>query len=264
MRLEVNMQAILFCGGMSTRMGGGDIPKPMVEIGGQPVVWHIMKHMNHYGIKEFFLALGHSQDYFKDYFIKRLTIDKDVRITKDGNVEYSTEKNKDNFSINLIDTGESTLTGGRLRRIIPLLNQTDPFFMAAYGDVLSDINIKELIKNAKKQDKIACLTSHRAQSRFGIVTPSEDGTMVESIKEKPIGHDLINIGYFVFKYDIIKYLPDATMNKSIEEYTLGDLAKEKQLANHEHMGFYQPMDTVKEFNILKGLWDKGEAPWKVW
>jgi glucose-1-phosphate cytidylyltransferase len=263
------LKAVIFVGGGSTRMGGGEIPKPMVEIGGHPVVWHIMKYLNHFGIDEFILTLGYKAEVFKNYFIHRQSHSStDILIKSNGEVVYGGRREP--FDIRLVDTGLDTLTGTRLNLVKDYLCG-DETFMVCYGDILSNVPVKKMSQGffsiTKSKKAIGLMTTYTAESRFGIVDlgdKEEDSEIycVKDIAQKPKDHDLINIGFFFFKKQIFSYL-DKYDNIDIED-VLKELVEEKKLFTYKHSGFYQPLDTMKELRILQNTWDEGDAPWKVW
>ena len=235
------MKIILLCGGLGTRLAEETKvkPKPMVKIGSEPILIHLINYYKKFGFKEFVLALGYKGYVIKDYFKKKKNL-----------------KQK----IILADTGKSTLTGGRLLRLKKYIDDNDDF-MLTYGDGLSNVNLKKLLYFHKKHNKICTLTAVRPQARFGELTISNN-SQVKKFEEKPqTSQNWINGGFFVFKKDIFKYLKnDYTV---LERYPLQMLTREKQLMAYKHPGFWQCMDTLRDKNVLNDIWKRGRAPWKI-
>lgn len=259
------MKAVILCGGQSMRMGGGDIPKPMVKIGNSPVVWHIMKYLSYYKIYTSVLALGYKQEVFKKEFYDSYLLSRDFCLSPDGITDTVQDRNSLNMDIWFVDTGENTDTYGRIWSVNNLIDYDD-IFLVCYGDVLANVNINELVKTHIESDNIATLTAHRTQSRFGILDIDFNGKVI-GIQEKPLNHDLINIGFIVFSSEIFKLsesLFGRDNNKSMENVLLPILAEEGKLGYYEHAGFYHPMDNYKEYVLLNEMWNEGKAPWKIW
>ena len=235
------MKAVILAGGYGTRISEEShlIPKPMIEIGGKPILWHIMKIYSTYKIDDFIICLGYKGEKIKEYF-----------------GQFDSEL----WNIQLIDTGVDTMTGGRLKRISKYVEE-DEFFCMTYGDGLSDINISDLVEFHKEKNVLATLTATIAPNRFGVLDLSEG--MVNSFIEKPsIDQAKINGGFFVLSPKVLDYIEDDST--VWEQEPLEDLAKGKQLAAFEHKGFWQPMDTLRDKNYLQSLWITKKAPWKVW
>lgn len=256
------MKTVILAGGLGTRLSEETNirPKPMVEIGGMPILWHIMKTYSHYGFKEFFPALGYKGEYIKEYFINYLNRSSDTTVNlKTGEINYYNTHQED-WTLHLIDTGKDTLTGGRLHRLENYLKGEETF-MLTYGDGVANINIAELVKFHKSHGKIATVTAVRPPARFGALI-IEDNAVVD-FREKPqVGEGWINGGYFVFNKEVFKYLNgDMTI---LEKEPLENLTKDNQLMAFQHDGFWHPMDTVRDRDFLNSLWDKKDPPWKVW
>ena len=235
------MKIILLCGGLGTRLAEETKvkPKPMVKIGSEPILIHLINYYKKFGFKEFVLALGYKGYVIKDYFKKKKNL-----------------KQKIIFA----DTGKSTLTGGRLLRLKKYIDDNDDF-MLTYGDGLSNVNLKKLLYFHKKHNKICTLTAVRPQARFGELTISNN-SQVKKFEEKPqTSQNWINGGFFVFKKDIFKYLKND--NTVLERYPLQMLTREKQLMAYKHPGFWQCMDTLRDKNVLNDIWKRGRAPWKI-
>lgn len=256
------MKTVLLAGGLGSRLSEETVvkPKPMVEIGGIPMLLHIMKIYAYHGYNDFVVALGYKGEFIKDFFISYHLLNSDVRVnTHSGKVEYITPV-KDNFNVSLIDTGATSMTGGRLHRLKPLLDK-EGTFMLTYGDGVANVDIKKLLAFHKAHGKIATVTAVRPPARFGAMSFS--GDKVLDFMEKPqTGEGWINGGFFVFEPDIFKYLHgDATV---LERDPLEKLCRDGQLMAYRHEGFWQPMDTVRDRDFLNELWKSGKAPWNSW
>lgn len=257
------MKAVLLAGGLGTRLSEEtDLrPKPMVEIGGKPILWHIMKTYSAHGINQFVICLGYKGYQIKEYFFNYALHNSNVTIgTKSGTVEVHQNQSED-WQITLVDTGDRTLTGGRLKRVADYLDEDTPFCFT-YGDGLSDIDISKLLAYHKNHGKLATVTAVQPASRFGSMEIN-DGGMITEFKEKPVeGSGWINGGYFVLDKKVINTIED---DESIWEHEpLQQLTDSQQLMAYQHDGFWQPMDTLREKRALESLWESGKAPWKVW
>jgi glucose-1-phosphate cytidylyltransferase len=255
------MKAVILAGGMGTRLSEETEikPKPMVEIGGRPILWHIMKHLAHHGVREFVVALGYKGDLIKRYFVDYSRINSDFTVQlRSGDVLRHQSCDED-WVVHLVDTGLATMTGGRLKRLARLLgNET---FMVTYGDGVSNVNVQELIHFHRKHQKLATVTAVRPPARYGALV--FDGDRIVEFNEKPqTGEGWINGGFFVLEPMVLEYIKgDAT---HWEREPLERLAAEAQLMAHRHEGFWQCMDTLRDVRLLEGLWANGTAPWKVW
>jgi glucose-1-phosphate cytidylyltransferase len=257
------MKAVILAGGLGTRLSEETSikPKPMVEIGGQPVLWHIMKSYSAYGINDFIICCGYKgyviKEYFANYFLRMSDVTFDMRFNQ-MNVHNG---NAEPWRVTLVDTGESTMTGGRLRRVREHIG--NEAFCFTYGDGVSNINIGELIEFHKSEKTLATLTATQPPGRFGAISLGQEQTKITSFHEKPGGDGAwINGGYFVLEPDVIDYIADDST--VWEQEPLQKLAHDEQLSAFKHSGFWQPMDTLKDKNYLEGLWKSGNAPWKVW
>ncbi|MBI4823541.1 MAG: glucose-1-phosphate cytidylyltransferase [Nitrospirae bacterium] len=254
------MKTVILCGGMGARLKEETEwrPKPMVEIGGRPILWHIMNIYDFHGFKEFILALGYKGEMIKEYFLNyyhhqsNLTID-----LRTGKVTASNNGVR-NWLVHLIGTGINSMTGGRLHRLKDMLKET---FMLTYGDGVSNVNIKKLIEFHKSHGRIATVTAVRPSARFGGM--SFEGNKVIEFKEKPqTGEGWINGGFFVFEPKVFSYLHgDDTV---LEGDPLENLTKDGELMAFKHEGFWQCMDTARDRDVLESLWQSGNAPWKVY
>ncbi len=256
------MKAVILAGGLGTRISEETItrPKPMIEVGGKPILWHIMKIYSHHGINDFVICCGYKGYLIKEYFANYFLHMSDVTFDMSNNSMEVHQGNAEPWKVTLVDTGESTMTGGRLKRVANYLGKGGPFCFT-YGDGLSDVNISELVAFHKKQGVKATLTATIAPGRFGALDLK--GEKVSSFMEKPKGDGaMINGGFFVLSPDVINYIED---DKTVwERGPLERLAREGNLAAFQHDGFWQPMDTLREKTYLEELWQSGKAPWKVW
>ncbi|HEY3041620.1 MAG TPA: glucose-1-phosphate cytidylyltransferase [Pyrinomonadaceae bacterium] len=254
------MKVAILAGGQGSRLAEETElkPKPMVEIGGRPILWHIMKHYSHYGFNEFFIAVGYKGELIKRYFLDYHNLSGNMTLSlANGKVETHSRKCED-WTIHLIDTGE-TNTGGRVKRLEPWLK--DSTFMATYGDGVSNLNIQELLKFHRAHGKIATVTAVRPPSRFGGLI--FNGDLVAEFTEKPqIGEGWINGGFLIFEPGVFDYLSGD--ESSLEANALEQLAIDKQLVAYRHEEFWQCMDTMRDMRLLQSLWQSGNAPWKVW
>ncbi len=235
-------------------------PKPMVEVGGRPVLWHIMKVLGAQGITDFVICAGYKSEYIKNYFYNYGASNLDFTITlgDQGSTVFHGSHDEFNWSVTVADTGAATMTGGRIKRIQKYVGD-EPFF-CTYGDGIADVDIKGLISFHESHGKIASMTTTQPTSRFGVVDIANDSS-VQQFREKPKVNDWINIGYFMFQPEIFDYLED---NSVLEEEPLRRLAAESELSAFKHAGFWQPMDTFRESQFLNEIWDSGAAPWKIW
>ena len=254
------MKAVILAGGLGTRLSEETElrPKPMVEIGGRPIIWHIMKIYSQHGINEFIICCGYLGYVLKEYFINYFTHMSDLTVDLYNNELEIHKKNSEPWKITLVDTGKETQTGGRLKRVKEYL-KGDHEFCFTYGDGLADINLGKLIDFHKSHGKLATITAVSPPSRYGAL--ELDGNKVITFKEKPEG-GLINGGYFVLSPKIFDLI-DGDLT-SWEGSPLSQLAKTDELRAFIHNGFWQPMDTLREKNLLQQLWESGNAPWKTW
>jgi glucose-1-phosphate cytidylyltransferase len=254
------MKAVILAGGLGTRLSEEtDLrPKPMVEIGQRPIIWHIMKIYSQHGINEFIVCCGYLGYVIKEYFTNYFMHMSDISIDLSTNNLTVHKRNAEPWKITLVDTGKETLTGGRLKRVQEHLRNEDAFCLT-YGDGLANIDIKKLIKFHKSHGKSATITAVVPPGRYGAL--EIDGDHVTSFKEKPEG-GLINGGFFVLSPEVLNFIKGDTT--SWENGPLSKLASLNQLVAYKHYGFWQPMDTLREKNLLQELWDSGEAPWKTW
>jgi glucose-1-phosphate cytidylyltransferase len=258
------MQAIILCGGLGTRMREETEyrPKPMVEIGGRPVLWHIMKTYAHFGHKDFVLCLGYKGQVIKEYFLNYEALNNNFSIClgKSHEIQYHNGHEEQDFKVTLVDTGQETMTGGRIKRVEQFVDGDE--FLVTYGDGLADVDIEKLLAFHRSHGKIATLTTVKPQSRFGVLDVSDVGR-VEAFAEKPTLEGWIAAGYFVFNRGLFKYLEggDACI---LERAPLERLVADGQLMAYRHDGFFFAMDTYRDYLAVNEMWDTGRAPWKVW
>ena len=256
------MKAVLLAGGLGTRMREETEfrPKPMVEVGGRPVLWHIMKLLGQQGLKDFVVCSGYKSEYIKNYFWNYSAMNQDftIRLGDQSSVNYHGGHDESDWAVTVADTGTTTMTGGRVKRVQSHIgNET---FLCTYGDGIADIDLDALLAFHRSHGRLATVTSVHPTSRFGVLEIDDDG-LVRRFKEKPQVEGWINIGYFIFEPGVFDYLDD---NSVLEQDPLHRLAQDGQLAAFRHEGFWQPMDTYREALILNELWDSGEAPWRNW
>lgn len=255
------MKAVILAGGFGTRISEESHlkPKPMVEIGGRPILWHVMKMYSHYGIQDFIICLGYKSYVIKEYFANYFLHMSDVTFDMKYNQMQIHNNKAEPWQVTLIDTGEQTMTGGRMERIKEYLGHED--FCLTYGDGVADLDIAKLIKFHQSHALLATVTAVQPSGRFGAI--DMDGDQVLSFQEKPKGDgNWINGGFFVLSPKIFGYIDGD--NSVWEREPLEHLAADGQLAAYQHDGFWQPMDTMRDKNHLEQLWTSGSAPWKKW
>ncbi|HUP76558.1 MAG TPA: glucose-1-phosphate cytidylyltransferase [Acidimicrobiales bacterium] len=257
------MKVAILAGGLGTRLAEETEirPKPMVEIGGRPILWHIMKHYAHFGFDDFTIALGYKGEYIKRYFTEYAHLEKDLTVSlRQGHVEWlDTGADQENWTVHLIDTGYSTMTGGRVKRLRPHLG--DETFMLTYGDGVSNVDLDELVEFHRAHGKLATMTVVRPPARFGHMVL--DGDVVVEFDEKPqSGEGWINGAFFVLEPGIFDYIADD--DTFWERQPLENLAKDGELRAFHHSGFWQCMDTLRDKMLLESLWVNDEAAWKLW
>ena len=255
------MKVVILCGGLGSRLAEETEvrPKPMVEIGGRPLLWHIMKHYGHFGFNDFFIALGYKGEVIKRYFLDYHMLTGDMTLCLSTGKLERHAADIENWTVHLADTGMSSMTGGRLKRLEPSLR--DETFMLTYGDGVSDIDLSALLAFHRAQGCLATVTAVRPPARFGGVVL--DGDRVAEFTEKPqIGEGWINGGFMVLEPEVFRYLEgDAAV---LEFDALERLAADGQLAAYRHDRFWQCMDTLRDKRVLERYWDGGAAPWKLW
>lgn len=257
-------KVVILCGGEGTRLREETEykPKPMVTVGGLPILWHIMKTYSHYGFNDFVLCLGYKGDVIKQFFLNHELMHNDVTINLgDRKLDLIHKNGKfEDWTITFAETGLKSMTGSRLKRIEKYIKEDN--FFATYGDGLSSQNIKDELEFHRKTGKIATLTGVHPQSKFGLIKPGKDN-LVETFVEKPVLYDYVNGGFYVFKKDLFDHL--STDEKCVlETEPLANLAQKKQLAMFKHEKFWYAMDTYKDYLELNKMWDDGKRPWVCW
>lgn len=259
---EFIMKVVILAGGLGTRISEESHlrPKPMIEIGGKPILWHIMKIYSHYGLNDFIICCGYKGNLIKEYFANYSLYNSNVTIDLVNNDLKVHQNKSEPWKVTLVDTGEQTMTGGRIKRICDFLDQDD--FCLTYGDGVADINISELLAFHKNHKKMATITAAQPPGRFGALDIGENNR-VHSFREKPHGDGhWINGGFFVLNQKVIDLIDnDSTI---WEQGPLESLSKSGELNAYKLSGFWQPMDTMRDKNYLEELWSKGKAPWRKW
>lgn len=256
------MKCVILAGGLGTRLREETEfkPKPMVEIGGIPIIWHIMKNLSKFGINDFVICLGYKGHLIKDYFLNFENWNNDIRVKlgKFREVEVLSQSSYHPWNISLVDTGLESNTALRLKKIKRFIGNER--FLVTYGDGLSDINISDLIEFHESHQKLATLTAVQPISRFGLITLNEKNKICE-FKEKQKIEAWVNGGFFIFEPKVFDYFND---DEPLEQGPLNKMVKDEQIFAFKHGGFWQPMDTYRESLLLNDIWRKGEAPWKNW
>ena len=257
------MKAVILAGGLGTRLSEETAvkPKPMVEIGQMPILWHIMKIYAHQGVDDFVILCGYKghviKDFFRDYAMRRSTVSFDLRENAMTLLDSSVEP----WKVTLVDTGADTLTGGRIRRAREHIGE-EPFFLT-YGDGVSDVDLAEVVKVHRADRALVTLTAVQPPGRFGVIALEPGETRISAFREKPDGDGAwINGGYFVVEPEAIDYIDGDAV--PWEQAPLGRIAADGRLSAHRHEGFWHPMDTLPDKRYLESLWDGGKAPWRVW
>ena len=260
------MKVVILCGGYGTRIRdvSADIPKPMIPVGGLPILWHIMKYYSSFGFSDFILCLGYKGHVIKDFFLnyRARTSDFSITLGESGGIEYHTDHAETKWRITLAETGLETMTGGRIARIEHYLRK-DEDFMLTYGDGLSNIDLGKLLEYHRSHRKIATVSGVRPPGRFGELRAEGDGTIIEFNEKPQATAGLINGGYFVLRQEIFKYLPNRE-SLVFEQEPMRSLVRDRNLMVYEHDGFWQPMDTYRDYSYLNSIYAKGEALWKKW
>lgn len=257
------MKVVLLAGGLGTRISEESHlkPKPMIEIGEKPILWHIMKIYSHFGFNDFIICCGYKGYFIKEYFSQYFLHQSDITFDfTNGNQHIIHNHSVEPWKVTLVDTGLQTMTGGRIKRIREYLDGMP--FMLSYGDGVADIDIAKLVQAHKEHGKLATITATQPSGRFGALTLTASG-QVQSFFEKPSGDGAwVNAGFFVMEPQVLDYIAaDSTI---LEREPLENLARDGQLLAYKHDGFWQPMDTMRDKNNLENLWQNGKAPWKLW
>lgn len=259
------MKVVILAGGFGTRLSEAttSIPKPMVEIGGKPILWHIMKTYSHYGFNEFIVCCGYKQYVIKEYFANYFRHNCDLTVDLADNSVTVHDSHSENWKVTMIDTGLNTMTGSRIKRIQKYIGNER--FLLTYGDGVADINIAETMKSHEEAGCLLSLTAYKPGGKFGALQIDLDTNKVLSFQEKPDGdRNWINAGYFICEPEVFDYIPEGSDNVIFERTPLENIAKDGQMHAFRHRGFWKPMDTMRDCSELNEMWDNGSAPWKVW
>jgi glucose-1-phosphate cytidylyltransferase len=257
------MKVVILAGGRGTRISEESInkPKPLIEIGSKPIIWHIMKHYSHFGLNDFIICCGYKGYLLKEYFVNYYMHNADITIDLKNNNYEIKKTTSEPWKISLVDTGENTMTGGRILKIKDILKKEKDFCLT-YGDGISNINIKKLIDFHKRNKKLATITVVKPQGRYGMINLNKNN-LVEKFAEKPDGDgSWVNGGFFVFNQGIFNFLKNSS--DILEQGPIQKISKKKQLAAYKHLGFWKAMDTLNDKNYLEDLWSKSKCPWKIW
>ena len=257
------MKAVILAGGFGTRLSEATnlIPKPMVEIGGKPILWHIMKTYAEHGITEFVVCCGYKGYIIKEWFANYFLHTSDVTFDLGNNQMEVHNSHSESWKVTLVDTGHNTMTGGRIKKIQKYIGN-EPFLLT-YGDGVTDLNISETIKFHKKAGKLLTVTAYKPQGKFGSLEINESG-IVTSFTEKPAGDgNWINAGYFICQPEVFDYIGDED-SVIFEKIPLENIAKDGEMASYKHQGFWKPMDILRDNIELNEMWDNNKAPWKIW
>lgn len=259
------MKAVIFAGGFGTRFSEAThlMPKPMIEIGGKPILWHIMKIYSYYGINEFIICCGYKQYVIKEYFANYFRHNTDVTVDLATNSVQLLESHSENWKVTMIDTGLNTMTGGRLKRVQKYIgNET---FCLTYGDGVTDLNISDTILKHKESGKVLSMTVYKPAGKFGSVHIDSTTDTVLSFQEKPDGDgNWINAGFFVCEPGVFDYLPQGDDTCVFEKQPLEQIAQDRNMHAYKHRGFWKPMDMLRDNVELNNMWEQNKAPWKIW
>ena len=257
------MRVVILCGGQGTRLREETEfrPKPLVDVGGKPILWHIMKLYAHHGFADFVICLGYRGNMIKEYFLNYEAMNNDftMRLGAQHQLTFHDAHREQDFRVTLADTGLETMTGGRVKRVSRYLEDDEDFFVT-YGDGISDVDIRKLYEFHKSHGRLATITTVRPTSRFGILDVDDEGR-VRKFVEKPQIDGIASAGFMVFKKEVLNYLDPHCV---LETTPLETLASRGELMSYHHEGFFYAMDTYREYKALNELWDSGEAPWRVW
>ncbi|MFR9650669.1 MAG: glucose-1-phosphate cytidylyltransferase [Rikenellaceae bacterium] len=259
------MKAVILAGGFGTRLSEAtnSIPKPMVEIGGKPILWHIMKTYSHYGITEFIICCGYKQYIIKEYFVNYFRHNSDLTVDLSNNNVSILDNHSESWKITMVDTGLNTMTGARIKKIQKYIGEKR--FLLTYGDGVSDINISDSILAHEMSGALLSLTAYKPNGKFGALDIDKETNQVNSFLEKPLGdQNWINAGYFVCEPEVFDYIKPNDDSIVFEKEPLENLAKDGKMMAYKHSGFWKPMDTLRDNVELNEMWDKNNAPWKVW
>jgi glucose-1-phosphate cytidylyltransferase len=259
------MKAVILAGGFGSRLSEATnlIPKPMVEIGGKPIIWHIMKIYSHYGINDFVICCGYKQYVIKEYFANYFRHNCDMTVDLSNNTTTIHRNHSEKWKVTMVDTGLKTMTGGRVKRIQPYIGNER--FLLTYGDGVTDLNITDTIEAHEKSGALISLTAYKPNGKFGALDIDTNTSMVNSFLEKPNGDgNWINAGFFVCEPAVFNYIAENDDAVVFEKKPLETLALEGKMHAYRHAGFWKPMDMLRDNKELNDLWNEGRAPWKVW
>lgn len=257
------MKVVILAGGLGTRISEESHlkPKPMINIGNMPIIWHIMKIYSHYGFNDFIIAAGYKQEIIKQWFINYIWYRNDIEISLEQEKIITYQQYCEPWNITIVDTGLNTQTGGRIKQLQKYID--DEPFMVAYGDGLADINIQNIVDQFYSQPSIGLISTYNYQQNKGVVAVNSETQKITTFREKSeADSQLINIGFMIFSPKVFNYLIDNTTN--LEKDCLPKLAAAGELAAYHHEGFWQCMDTIREKQLLEKLWNEGNPPWKIW
>lgn len=259
------MKAVIFAGGLGTRFSEKTqyMPKPMIEIGGKPILWHILKIYSAYGIKDFIICAGYKQYVIKEYFINYFLHNSDLTVDLSDNIVKLHERHGEDWNVTVVDTGLDTMTAGRLKRVQKYIG--DEPFLLTYGDGVIDLNIADSIEQHKKSGASISMTVYKPVGRFGAVEIDPDTSIVKSFMEKPDGQgNWINAGFFVCEPEVFNYLGEDADTMMFEREPLEAMVRDGKMYAFKHSGFWKPMDMMRDNIELENLWNNGKAPWKIW
>lgn len=259
------MKAVILAGGLGSRLSEATnlIPKPMVEIGGKPIIWHIMKIYSHYGINEFVICCGYKQYAIKEYFANYFRHNCDMTVDLSNNTTTVHDNHSEKWKVTMVDTGLNTMTGGRVKRIQPYVGNER--FLLTYGDGVTDMNIADSIQAHENSGATLSLTAYKPVGKFGSLQIDPVNNRVQSFLEKPDGDgNWINAGFFVCEPEVFDYIPEHDDTCIFEKTPLESIVKAGKMHAFKHKGFWKPMDMLRDNIELNEMWDKGVAPWKIW
>jgi glucose-1-phosphate cytidylyltransferase len=259
------MKAVILAGGLGTRISeeSGLRPKPMIQIGERPILWHIMKSYSHYGINDFIICLGYKGYVIKEYFANYYRHMSDITFDLENNKEMIHKNTSEKWKVTLVDTGENSMTGARIKKVQPYLKNEEEFCLT-YGDGVCDVDISKLVDFHRSHKKVATITAVKPSGRFGIIEIDSDNKTVNNFQEKPSGDgNYVNGGFFVFSQKIFDYIPSGD-SIVLEQEPLKKLAFDKELISFKHDNFWYAMDTQRDKIYLENLWQQNNAPWKKW
>ncbi|MDD4760062.1 MAG: glucose-1-phosphate cytidylyltransferase [Bacteroidaceae bacterium] len=259
------MKAVILAGGFGSRLSEATsvIPKPMVEIGNKPIIWHIMKIYSHYGINDFVICCGYKQYIIKEYFANYYLHNSDMTVNLADNSVEVHSSHSENWKVTMVDTGLNTMTGARIKRIQPFIGN-EPFLLT-YGDGVADINIQRTIEDHRQSGAAISMSVFKPEGKFGAVNIDPDTNRIHSFCEKPCGDgNWINIGFFVCEPEVFDYIPEGDDSVAFEKKPLEMLANDGKMHAYKHTGFWKPMDMLRDNKELNTMWNERKAPWKIW